>query len=317
VNTGIHRGPLLAMIAGAALISTTSVLVKFAHVPPTVSAFWRMLFGGAILGMALAAMRQWRAVRARDVLWMVAPALAFATDLFFWHRSILDVGPGLATLLGNLQVFMMALAGVLLHREKLGWRFLVGLAMAFVGLWLLIGQGWSGFASSYRTGVLYGAFTAVCYAAYMLSFRHAQRERSTLDSSQLLSIASLLCAGVLAMLCMADGEPFRIPDAQTWVALVALGLVGQCLGWVLISRAMPQLPTSLVGLLLLLQPVLAFLMDVVLFHRATRTVEWIGLALSLCGIFIGSLRAPAPAGRQETLAEAGVAAGSAADPPGE
>ena len=290
------------MIGGGAFISTTSVLVKFAHVPPTVSAFWRMLFGGVMLSIALVALRQWRAMRWSDALWMLPPALAFATDLFFWHRSIIDVGPGLATLLGNLQVFMMALAGVLLHREKLSWQFLVGLALAFSGLWLLIGQGWSQSGHDYQVGVLFGALTAVCYAAYMLSFRHAQRERSQLASSQLLAITSLLCAGILALMTAADGEAFAIPDMQTLLALVALGLVGQCLGWVLISRAMPQLPTSLVGLLLLLQPVLAFLMDVVLFHRVTRPIEWIGLALSLCGIFVGSMRGATPADRHEALA---------------
>ena len=290
------------MIGGGAFISTTSVLVKFAHVPPTVSAFWRMLFGGVMLSIALVALRQWRAMRWSDALWMLPPALAFATDLFFWHRSIIDVGPGLATLLGNLQVFMMALAGVLLHREKLSWQFLVGLALAFSGLWLLIGQGWSQSGHDYQVGVLFGALTAVCYAAYMLSFRHAQRERSQLASSQLLAITSLLCAGILALMTAADGEAFAIPDMQTLLALVALGLVGQCLGWVLISRAMPQLPTSLVGLLLLLQPVLAFLMDVVLFHRVTRSVEWVGLALSLCGIFVGSMRGTTPADRHEALA---------------
>ncbi len=290
------------MIGGGAFISTTSVLVKFAHVPPTVSAFWRMLFGGVMLSIALVALRQWRAMRWSDALWMLPPALAFATDLFFWHRSIIDVGPGLATLLGNLQVFMMALAGVLLHREKLSWQFLVGLALAFSGLWLLIGQGWSQSGHAYQVGVLFGALTAVCYAAYMLSFRHAQRERSQLASSQLLAITSLLCAGILALMTAADGEAFAIPDMQTLLALVALGLVGQCLGWVLISRAMPQLPTSLVGLLLLLQPVLAFLMDVVLFHRVTRSVEWVGLALSLCGIFVGSMRGATPADRHEALA---------------
>jgi drug/metabolite transporter (DMT)-like permease len=291
------------MIGGGAFISTTSVLVKFAHVPPTVSAFWRMLFGGVILSLALKALREWRAMRLRDALWMLPPALAFATDLFFWHRSILDVGPGLATLLGNLQVFMMALAGVLLHREKLSWQFLLGLALAFGGLWLLIGQDWSKATHDYQIGVLFGVFTAFCYAAYMLSFRHAQRERSTLASSQLLATMSLLCAGVLAILCAAGGERFAIPDAQSLLALVALGLVGQCLGWVLISRAMPQLPTSLVGLLLLLQPVLAFLMDVVLFHRVTRPIEWVGLALSLCGIFVGSMRGATPKDRHEALAE--------------
>lgn len=294
MTAGIPRGPLLALTAGAALISLTGVLVKYAHVPPTVSGFWRMLFGGLMLTIALAALRQWRAVRVRDVLWMAPPALAFATDLYFWHRSILVVGPGLATLLGNLQVFLMALAGVFLHRERLGPRFLAGLAMAFGGLWLLVGQEWHGFTEGYRVGVLYGAFTAVCYAAYMLSFRHAQSERSSLHSSQLLAISSLLSALVLAAMALGDGEGFAIADTQTLLALLALGLVGQCLGWVLIARAMPKLPASLVGLLLLLQPVLAFIMDVVLFHRATRPIEWLGLILSLAGIFVGSLRGAKP-----------------------
>jgi drug/metabolite transporter (DMT)-like permease len=302
MSSAIPRGPLLMMIAGGAFISTTSVLVKLAHVPPTVSAFWRMLLGGVMLSLALMALRQWRAMRLSDALWMLPPALAFATDLFFWHRSILDVGPGLATLLGNLQVFMMALAGVLLHREKLSWQFLVGLALAFTGLWLLIGQGWSHSSHDYQLGVLFGAFTAFCYAGYMLSFRHAQRERSTLASSQLLAITSLLCSVILALMCAAGGESFAIPDTQSLLALVALGLVGQCLGWVFISRAMPQLPTSLVGLLLLLQPILSFLMDVALFHRVTRPIEWAGLALSLCGIFVGSLRGSTPADRHEALA---------------
>jgi drug/metabolite transporter (DMT)-like permease len=291
VSAGIQRGPLLMMIAGGAFISTTSVLVKFAHVPPTVSAFWRMLLGGIMLSIALVALRQWREMRLRDALWMLPPALAFATDLFFWHRSILDVGPGLATLLGNLQVFMMALAGVLLHREKLSWQFLVGLALAFGGLWLLIGQDWSRATHDYQLGVLFGVLTAFCYAAYMLSFRHAQRERSQLASSQFL-----------ALMTAAGGEAFAIPDTQSLLALVALGLVGQCLGWVFISRAMPQLPTSVVGLLLLLQPILSFLMDVGLFHRVTRPIEWAGLALSLCGIFVGSMRGATPEDRHEALA---------------
>jgi drug/metabolite transporter (DMT)-like permease len=290
------------MIAGGAFISTTSVLVKFSQVPPTVSGFWRMLFGGMMLSFALVALRQWRAMRLRDALWMLPPALAFATDLFFWHRSILDVGPGLATLLGNLQVFMMALAGVLLHREKLSWQFLVGLALAFVGLWLLIGQDWSKATHDYQLGVLFGVLTAFCYAAYMLSFRHAQRERSQLASSQLLAITSLLSAGILALMAAAGGEAFAIPNTQSLLALVALGLVGQCLGWVFISRAMPQLPTSVVGLLLLLQPILSFLMDVGLFHRVTRPIEWAGLALSLCGIFVGSMRGATPAVRDEGTA---------------
>ena len=44
------------------------------------------------------------------------------------------------------------------------------------------------------------------------------------------------------------------------------------------------------GLLLLLQPALSFVFDVILFARPTRALDWIGVALSLVGIFVGSYR---------------------------
>jgi len=49
--------------------------------------------------------------------------------------------------------------------------------------------------------------------------------------------------------------------------------------------------------LLLLQPTLSFVLDVILFARPTTDLDWLGLALSLVGIFIGSVRGkPAPVG---------------------
>jgi drug/metabolite transporter (DMT)-like permease len=46
----------------------------------------------------------------------------------------------------------------------------------------------------------------------------------------------------------------------------------------------------MVGLLLLLQPLLAFGVDVLLFGRVTDLLDWTGLLLSALGIFIGSQR---------------------------
>src|SRR5690606_20847898 len=67
---------------------------------------------------------------------------------------------------------------------------------------------------------------------------------------------------------------------------------GQCSclnWWALISRAMMQLRAPLVGLLLL-QPVVAFVLDAWLFGRDTEPREWVGLALSLAGIFLAGLK---------------------------
>jgi drug/metabolite transporter (DMT)-like permease len=286
----IPRGALVRMTIGAALISTTSIFVRWAHVAPTTSAFYRMLFGGIMLLLLLLARRQWRRPSLAEVLVLTLPALTFGVDLMMWHRSIREVGPGLATLLGNLQVFIMAGVGIVLYRERPGWRFALGVLLALAGLWLLVGVGWDRLTPAYHLGVVLGLLTGVAYAVFMLSLRRAQLRSARLTPEWTLCLVSLLCAIALGGAVAVENAGFAIPDTQSWLALLGLGLFGQVLGWVLIARAMPQLPASLVGLLLLQQPVLSFLLDVILFGRPTAPSDWIGLGLSLVGIFIASAR---------------------------
>jgi len=304
-SAALPRAALLQMILGASAISTTSLFVKVAHVGPTMSGFYRMGFGGLMLLAGLVALGQWRPVRLAELAWLLVPGAAFAIDLVMWHRSILYVGPGLATLLGNFQVFLMALAGWLLYRERLGAAFIAGIALAFVGLYLLVGLDWSSVGEQYRLGVVLGTVTGFAYAIYMLSTRHAQRAGHVkLAPAQLLCVSSLVSAFVLGIVALVEGESFAIPDAQSWSALLGLAFCGQVLGWVLLTRAMPQLPASTIGLLLLLQPALSFIFDVLLFARPTHALDWIGVALSLLGIFVGSYR---PASRKPALPPAAAA----------
>ena len=290
------------MTVGAALISTTSIFVRWAHVEPTASAFYRMLFGGSMLLVLLLVRRKWRAPTLREILVLSLPALAFGVDLMMWHRSIREVGPGLATLLGNFQVFIMAGVGVLFYHERPGWHFALGVLLALIGLWLLVGLDWGALTPAYHFGVDLGALTGVAYAVYMLSLRRAQLRSAQLTPEWTLCVISLLCAAALSAAVAFEQVSFAIPDTQSWLALLGLGFFGQVLGWVLIARAMPQLPASLVGLLLLLQPALSFLLDVLLFARPTAISDWIGLALSLVGIFIASVRKRAPANEPEQIA---------------
>jgi drug/metabolite transporter (DMT)-like permease len=296
VTAPIPRRALVEMIAGAALISTTSIFVKLAHVGPTLSAFYRMAFGGGMLLIGLIAFGLFKRVRVVDVAWLLIPATAFAVDLMMWHRSILYIGPGLATLVGNFQVFLMALAGLVFYREKLGIAFIAGVILAFLGLYLLVGLDWSHVTAQYRVGVILAFITGFAYAVFMLSTRHAQRSGHVrLEPAQLLCVSSLLSALILAAAVLVENEGFALPDARAWWSLLGLALFGQVFGWILLTRAMPQLPASLIGLLLLLQPALSFVLDVILFSRPTQMLDWVGVALSLVGIFIGSYRRPAPA----------------------
>src|SRR5690554_4000227 len=206
---------LLWMLTGATLIGSNGLMVRFAETAPTISAFYWMLFAGLMLAAVVVLRRGWRPMPRQVWWWGAAAAAAFAADLWLWHRSILLVGPGLATLLGNAQVFFMALAGVLLFGERIGPRFLAGLLLAFAGLWLMLGSNWAQLPPQYRWGVWLGLGTGVCYAAYNLGLRRSQREAhadraGAAPVAQVLGIAALVTAAFLGGAGLAEGSSFAI-----------------------------------------------------------------------------------------------------------
>ncbi len=282
--------PIMTMLLAALIISTSSVWVKLADMGATVIGFYRMFFGGLLLLTICWYQKKalWHSFSYAS--WLLLGALFFAADLWFWHRSIQFVGPGLATVLGNVQVFFMTLFGYLFLSERISWKFFLGLVLTFTGLFLLVGLEWGDLSKNYQLGVFYGLATAVAYTGFMLSLRHVQAKRDALSPMSNLGVLSVLCALILAVVVRFESGTFVVPDALSWFSILALGLFCQVLGWVMITKTMPSLPTSIVGLLLLLQPAMSMVWDVLFFQRPTGWVDGMGLLMVLCGIYLATLR---------------------------
>ena len=279
---------MLDLLLGALAISFSAVFMKLVTVGPTAAGFYRMLFGGLMLAVWLV----WRGERLRLGIatpWVLAAAAAFALDLVFWHRSILAIGTGLATLLANFQVFLVALASVLWLGERGGWRLASAALLALFGLALIVGVDPSTLEPTQRTGIALGLATALCYAAYILCLRMARGGRGT-SAAGLITAISLATAALLAIAVPLAGESFAIPSSRDLGLLALYGLVGQVLGWVLISRAVERVPVSRVALVLLLQPVFAYVWDVAFFGRWFSATEVAGAALALLAIYLGATR---------------------------
>jgi len=278
------------MLLAALIISTSSVWVKVADMGASAIGFYRMFIGGVVLLMLCLYQGKslWRNLSYTK--WLVLGAVFFAADLWFWHRSIQYVGPGLATVLGNVQVFFMTLFGYLFFKETIGLKFFLGLTFTFFGLFLLVGLEWQGFSTTYQLGVLYGLLTAISYTGFMLSLRHAQSQPNTLTPMANLGVLSIICATILAAVVVFEGDSFMIPDLTSGLSILALGVFCQVIGWVLITKTMPSLPTSIVGLLLLLQPAMSMVWDVIFFQRPTTWLDVMGLVLVLSGIYLATLK---------------------------
>ena len=272
------------------MISFSGVWVKISHVTPTVSAFYRVLFGGIFLLAAACWQKEitWKGWQ-RLLLGFLC-GLFLALDLFFWHQSIQYVGPGLATILGNFEVFLLAGLGVVFMGEKVSPRFFLAILMAILGLFLVVGIQWNQLGSQYKTGVYLGLTTAVAYTAFLLTLRKlqsGQTEAITFYSLMLVSFATAIFLGLQAVY---SGDSFAIPDPQSWTALLLLGLTSQAIGWILISNALPRVRASFAGLILLLQPSLAFVWDVLFFQRPTSVVNWIGVIMAITAIYLGTVQ---------------------------
>ena len=271
------------------MISFSAVFVNLAQVGPTVAGFYRMLFGGIIL-LAAALIRRERLWQGfNHFLQVFACSILFALDLAFWHRSIYYVGPGLATLLANFQVFFLAGFGILILGERPTWKTALSTPLAVAGLYLVVGIDWGELGIQYKTGILFGLIAAICYSAYLLVLRRlrpAHKRASTLAN---ITLITLLTAGIMGPGAWAQGEGFGIPDLRSWGALLGYGLIPQVLGWFFISAGIAKIDASRAGLLLLLQPTLAFVWDILFFARPTGLMEMLGALVALFSIYLGTI----------------------------
>lgn len=284
----IRFAALPRVLTGAVLLSIAPVLVKLADVGPTPAGFYRMTVGGVILAAIVLIRRgSWGGAGPAYLPLCAAAGVCFAADLAFWHRSIVIVGPGLATILANFQVFVLAAFGILVLRERASPRLLVAIPAAIVGLVLIVGLDWSVLDAAYRWGIAFGLLTAVSYASYLLTLRQARRRAGKADAMATVATLSLLSGAVLAGLVVLEGETFAIPDLENAGILLSYAVVIQVVAWVLISSGLTGIAASRAGLLLLLQPTLAFVWDLLLFARPTSGIELLGAALTLVAIYLG------------------------------
>jgi drug/metabolite transporter (DMT)-like permease len=278
---------MLSLIVGAVMISLSGVWVKVAHVAPNVSAFYRVFFGGIILLGAALSRRELKWPGARQLMWFLVCGLLFAVDLWLYHYSIQYIGPGLGTILPNFQVFILAAVGILFLKEPLRPAYILSLPLAFVGLFMIVGIDWSHLEHGYRIGIYYGLAAALCYAGFLLSLRKLQADQMGVSFFYVLMMVSFVTAVYLAAEIIHKHDSFQIPDLQSLLALAALGLLSQSAGWILITNALPKIRASFSGLILLLQPALAFVWDVLFFQRPTSPVNWLGVLVALAAIYLG------------------------------
>ena len=281
--------PRLAALAGAICIAFSGIFYREAAVTPETGAVFRAAYGLPILAaVAWWESRRYGPLPGATVRLSLVAGVFFAADLVLWHHSIEWVGAGLATVLGNLQVVLVALAAWLLLGERPATRTLLALPVVLAGVVLIsgvVGQG--AYGADPMLGVLFGALTAVCYAGYLLVLRRGGRDlrrpAGPVAISTLATVAVTLAIG--AVVGGLDLVP-RLP-AHGW--LVALGVISQSFGSLFIAVSLPRLPAVLTSIILLAQPVTSVVLARILLAETPSLPQYAGVALVVGGIALATI----------------------------
>ncbi len=282
-----YTHPVVLLLISALIISFSSALVKTSNVASTVSAFYRVFFGSVFLIIACGIRGEFKKRSVKKNGLAVLCGLLFALDLWAWHLSIQYVGPGLATILGNCQVFVLAIVGYLVFKEVITARFILSVPLAFLGLFLIIGVDIDHLSRQYMVGIGLGLATAAFYSMFLLLLRRVQSDKDDFSLFYYLMILSVSCSVFLGGKIFIFRESFIIPDTTSLFSLLCLGIFIQSIAWVMISNALPKVRASHAGLILLLQPALSFVWDVLLFDRQTGFAGWAGVMIVLSAIYLG------------------------------
>jgi drug/metabolite transporter (DMT)-like permease len=273
----------LFALAGVVAISFSAVFVRLANVSPVTAAFYRAAYALPLLFVLAARQRARddRSGRARMLAGL--SGILLAIDLGFWHQSIALIGVGLATVIANVQVVFVAMGAWLLHGERPRRETSLLVMVVLVGLLMTSGLARAdAYGSAPALGTLFGVLAGASYASYLLMFRAANRSLGDpagplFDATIGVTIGALIIAPVDPRFSLAVSWP-----AHGW--LVLLALVSQVAGWMFIATALPRLPAIETSILLLVQPVFAFIWGVVIFDEHLSILQWLGSAIVLGGV---------------------------------
>jgi drug/metabolite transporter (DMT)-like permease len=96
---------------------------------------------------------------------------------------------------------------------------------------------------------------------------------------------------MVGVYCLAAGDSFAVPDLRSLGLLALLGIGCQAAGWVLLSSGLPRMPASRAGLIMLTQPALSFVWDILFYDRPTGALGYAGAALTIAAVGFGLTKA--------------------------
>lgn len=286
------RGTLM-LICGTAAMGASALLVSVIDADLIAIAALRCLLAvPMMLPMVLwelSRVDRSSALPRRTVIGALIAGLALGTDYVFWNFSIAEVGPGIATVLLNVQLIVLPLIAWAMEGTRP--MPVLGLIIPVMFLGLVLVAGALDLGELRIGGVIFGLIAGTGYACYLAVIRRTAPATTKPAPFTVLALVGL-SAGTAALIAGLVSGGMGLPATPAdWGWLLLLAFLGQVVVYWFINTGMLGVQETVASVLLLLPGVFSLALAAVLLGDVPTPGQLIGCAIIILGAWWASAAA--------------------------
>ncbi|KZL20169.1 DMT family transporter [Pseudovibrio sp. Ad37] len=245
--------------------------------------FFRCLFGAGFLFaycLARGFLKDTGLTRT-TLLMTLAGGVAIVANWVLLFGSYSMASISVSTAVYHTQPFFLLLIGAVILREAIPHNKIAWIALAFVGVMLVVDTDLSSLSlsSDYVVGLALALSAAVLYAVATMITKQLKGIRPHVIALIQVSL------GVALLLPFANFSDLGSIAGVQWGYLIILGGVHTCLMYILMYSAFQKLPTPVIAVMSFIYPVVAIGVDYIFYAQSLSEGQFIGIGLIMFGSF--------------------------------
>ena len=272
------RRSTLQFVVATVILGSLGIFATQARLDARTIVFYRCLFGAIAMGIYCLFLGHFRAIPKRDFLLACGTGFLMLGNWVFFFEGILRVGVTVATIVYQVQPFIVLIAGAILFHERLGLTKVLLFLVALLGLILATGIKWNMIDPGSLLGVGFTLLGATLYAGVVLVGKGLKSVKPEI-------VTFIQCAvGVLTLPVVDPAILHTSIELRQWGWLSGLGVIHTALVYALIYHALPNLKSSTIAILTFIYPASAIFFDFLVNGRLVSPMQFLGLVIILLSI---------------------------------
>ena len=281
-----HPRVVLVLSLSVAAISTAAILVRLVPDMHALGiALWRTAIAGVLLSPTL--LRRGTArPRGRQLVLTIAAGFCLALHFWTWFASLQLTSVMRSTVLVCLTPLWAGILSWAVFKAPPSRRFWGGITVAIVGVTIMALGGDTTAATSSWTGDLLALLGGVLSGTYLTIGRAV---RPHVDWGPYGAILCLNCALWLLLFAVLSGASLALVGQNALWVILAMALGPQLLGHIGFAWAVRYVPATIVGAVVLLEPVGATALGTVVLDEWPSVRETLGALVIVIGVFLATI----------------------------